>query len=132
MEIFKLEDVWICQLAYVHRKRPDDIMVLEEGNRSFVLIMKEITSSYHNIIPIMGNKEYISEQAVYFNLSGAEFYHGTQKEIFKPSDIGKIFVVERHEIPEKYLTPEEKESQTISSARIQTLSGQLRYYHFTV
>ena len=42
MEMFKLENVWICRLAYVHRKRPNDMMVMEEGIRNCILIMKEV------------------------------------------------------------------------------------------
>ncbi|MGN1329825.1 MAG: hypothetical protein ACI4VN_00585 [Clostridia bacterium] len=132
MEMFKLENVWICRLAYVHRKRPNDIMVMEEGTRNCVLIMKEVDKSYQKVLSITGIKGYIPEQAVYSSLEGYEFYDGTQKEIFRPTDIGKIFVIERYEMPRECLTQKERESQMISEQRIKALSEKMKYYPFTV
>jgi len=132
MEIFKLENVWVCKLAYVYRRKPGDIMILEEENAyNFLLIMKE-NKSPNEVINLYDYKADISRYPSYFSLSGDEFYHGTQKAVFLPSDLGKIFVTERHRIPEKLLTDEEKESNRISVERIQELSKKVKVYRFEV
>lgn len=128
MSTFKLENVWICELSYVYRQKSDNMMALNESNSKQVLIMKENAEPKGKIVPI-NRSEYLSEQPLYFNLKGEEFYHGTQKGIFNVTDIGKVFVVEREHVSEELLTEEEKETQQISAERIEELHRRLQFHN---
>ena len=128
MTSFKIENVWICELTYVYRRENDSILMLYESNSKCVLIMKEDACPHDNVVPIKGY-EYLTEQKVYFDLEGKEYYHGTQKGIFKNSDIGKIFVSEREPVPEKFLTEEEKESKMITEERVKELHRRLQFHN---
>lgn len=125
MKKFKLENVWICELSYVYRRPSDNMMVLYESDSQHMLIMKEDVCSRGNVVHIKW-RDYLSEQKVYFDLDGKEYYHGTQKGVFNESDIGKIYVVERTPIPTEILTEEEKETQQISAERIKEIHKRLQ------
>ena len=127
MKSYNLENVWICELSFVYRREKDNILNLYESNSKCVLIMKDEWCLSSNIVNIKGH-DHLSEQRVYFDIEGNEYYHGTQKAIFNESDIGKIYVSERKPVPQNILTDEEKETQKISADRIEELNRRLQFH----
>ena len=111
MEYYELERVWLCKLAMVIRVK--GIMVLQEENsHTFLLVMDKI-------IEMM--QKYSDIRPSYLSLSGDIIYHGTQKGVFTPKDLNKIFVVARKSLQKEDLTEEEKKKKKISKEHLKEL-----------
>ncbi len=116
MEYFERERLWLCRLVNVERSR--GIMVLQDRRRTELMIITENDTKV--------NEHFISlNNPTYFNLEGNQAYHGTQKTVYNQSDIGKTFVMYRHNIPDEYLTEREIKTNQVSYNRVLELSCQL-------
>lgn len=129
MEFYKIENLWLCKLAVVSRRANDQRMILyEDESKSFLLLWKDENEGNKRIIDF--TKYCQRKGPEYYNFSGQEFYHGTQKTVFRPEDIDKIFVISRISIPSKFLSAEEIRQGEISKERVVELSYILSSYKF--
>lgn len=129
MEFYKIENLWLCKLAAVSRQEDDQRMILyEDESKTFLLLWKEENEGSKRVVDF---KKYCQRKGPeYCNFSGQEFYHGTQKTVFRPDDIDKIFVISRIAVPSKFLSTDEIRQGIISKERIIELSHTLSSYKF--
>ncbi len=127
MEFYSLNQLWLCKLATVERER--DILILCEDSLRTYLLISELTDTSSKVLEFNQLKDK-RNQSDYHNLSGQEMFSGTQKIMFTPKDIGKIFVMELKKIPDEYFTEEEKQSNEISKERILELAKKLKYFQW--
>lgn len=124
MEFYSLNQLWLCKLATVERER--DILILCEDSLRTYLLISELTDTSSKVLEFNQLKDK-RNQPDYHNLSGQEMFSGTQRIMFTPKDIGKIFVMELKKIPDEYFTEEEKQSNEISKERVLELAKKLKY-----
>ena len=122
MEFYSLDQLWLCKIATVERER--DILC-EDCLRTYLLI-SELTDKSSKVLDFSQIKDR-KNQPDYHNLYGQECFSGTQRIMFTPKDIGKIFVMELKKIPEEYFTEEEKKSNEILKERVLELAKKLKY-----
>ncbi len=116
MGFYKRERLWLCKLVYIERDANGILKLRDQNNCTFLMILKENNSKVMDIS---------KKEPEYFNLLGIEAYHAIQKTVYNVSDIGKLFVMYRHIIPNDELTTEELESGLVSYERILELSRKL-------
>lgn len=124
MEFYSLDQLWLCKIATVERKR--DILILCEDCLRTYLLISELTDKSSKVLDFSQIKDR-KNQPDYHNLYGQECFSGTQRIMFTPKDIGKIFVMELKKIPEEYFTEEEKKSNEILKERVLELAKKLKY-----
>lgn len=124
MEFYSLDQLWLCKLATVERER--DILILCEDCLRTYLLISELTDTSSKVLDFNQLKDK-RNQPDYHNLSGQEMFSGTQRIMFTPKDIGKIFVMELKKIPDDCFTDEEKEKKVISKDRVLELAKKLKY-----
>ena len=124
MEFYSLDQLGLCKIATVERKR--DILILCEDCLRTYLLISELTDKSSKVLDFSQIKDR-KNQPDYHNLYGQECFSGTQRIMFTPKDIGKIFVMELKKIPEEYFTEEEKKSNEILKERVLELAKKLKY-----
>ena len=124
MEFYSLDQLWLCKIATVERER--DILILCEDCLRTYLLISELTDKSSKVLDFSQIKDR-KNQPDYHNLYGQECFSGTQRIMFTPKDIGKIFVMELKKIPEEYFTEEEKKSNEILKERVLELAQKLKY-----
>lgn len=124
MEFYSLDQLLLCKIATVERKR--DILILCEDCLRTYLLISELTDKSSKVLDFSQIKDR-KNQPDYHNLYGQECFSGTQRIMFTPKDIGKIFVMELKKIPEEYFTEEEKKSNKILKERVLELAKKLKY-----
>lgn len=124
MEFYSLDQLWLCKIATVERER--DILILCEDCLRTYLLISELTDKSSKVLDFSQIKDR-KNQPDYHNLYGQECFSGTQRIMFTPKAIGKIFVMELKKIPEEYFTEEEKKSNEILKERVLELAKKLKY-----
>ena len=124
MEFYSLDQLWLCKIATVERER--DILILCEDCLRTYLLISELTDKSSKVLDFSQIKDR-KNQPDYHNLYGQECFSGTQRIMFTPKDIGKIFVMELKKISEEYFTEEEKKSNEILKERVLELAKKLKY-----
>lgn len=124
MEFYSLDQLWLCKLATVERRR--NILVLCEDSLRTYLLVSELADKNSKILDFNQIKDK-KDRPNYHNLEGQEMFSGSQKIMFTPKDIGKVFVMDMKHMPEEYFTDEEKKAGKISKERVLKLAEKLKY-----
>lgn len=127
MKMIRLEKIWLCKLVYVSRDICTGCMELHGDNIwNYLLVDK-----YYNR-KIIDFEEFKMGRPRYFDLmSGEGAYNGVYRRVFRPKDIGKIFVVEKSRVPREYFEWKEIREGKITFEKFMELSYELRYITIT-